>query len=585
MSVQRNKKVIRRVSSYLLEHKFLFFLTLTLACVMTVLSVFVPTLIQKVLDTIFLSEGNSNGYLIQGVSMIALMFFCKELLNSLRIRFNNKLEQKVILKLREDLHRKLLKLPISFYDQRKSGDISSRVVEDVQNVERAILDGTEQGVIAVLTLLGVTIMMFTQEPRLAVLVFLPLPILCIMAFRYSKISKKNWKAVREASGDLNALLVENIQGNRLIHSFSLTERERKRFRSIGEVLQERSLKAMYRWSIQGPSASFTSSLGILAVVGMGAHLLRTDPEFTTGQFFAFLLYANMFYEPVRQLVSINNLISAGKASGERVFEILDTPVDIIDPTQPVRFPTIKQDITFKNVSFAYNDRQNLVEMLDFTIPHGSTTALVGPTGSGKTTIASLLLRYYDVSGGSVLIDNVDVRKFRLNELRENIGFVSQDPFLFDATIKENLLLASPLSGEREMMEALDAASIRKFVESLPDGINTQIGERGIRLSMGEKQRITLARAILKSSPIMIFDEATSSVDVETEREIQIAISTLMKKHTTLIIAHRLSTIREADQIIFLEKGKIVECGTHQSLMEKEGKYSSFCDYQNNVIKG
>ena len=342
---------------------------------------------------------------------------------------------------------------------------------------------------------------------------------------------------------------------------------------------------MYRWSIQGPSASFTSSLGILAVVGMGAHLLRTDPEFTTGQFFAFLLYANMFYEPVRQLVSINNLISAGKASGERVFEILDTPVDIIDPTQPVRFPTIKQDITFKNVSFAYNDRQNLVEMLDFTIPHGSTTALVGPTGSGKTTIASLLLRYYDVSGGSVLIDNVDVRKFRLNELRENIGFVSQDPFLFDATIKENLLLASPLSGEREMMEALDAASIRKFVESLPDGINTQIGERGIRLSMGEKQRITLARAILKSSPIMIFDEATSSVDVETEREIQIAISTLMKKHTTLIIAHRLSTIREADQIIFLEKGKIVECGTHQSLMEKEGKYSSFCDYQNNVIKG
>ena len=183
----------------------------------------------KVLDTIFLSEGNSNGYLIQGVSMIALMFFCKELLNSLRIRFNNKLEQKVILKLREDLHRKLLKLPISFYDQRKSGDISSRVVEDVQNVERAILDGTEQGVIAVLTLLGVTIMMFTQEPRLAVLVFLPLPILCIMAFRYSKISKKNWKAVREASGDLNALLVENIQGNRLIHSFSLTERERKDF--------------------------------------------------------------------------------------------------------------------------------------------------------------------------------------------------------------------------------------------------------------------------------------------------------------------------------------------------------------------
>lgn len=583
MPTQNNPQVIRRVSSYLFEHKFLFFTTLFLAGLITILAVLVPTFIQKVLDSIFYEYDSSRFTFVEGVSLIAFLFFSKEILNCLRIRFNNKLEQKVILKLREDLHTKLLHLPISFYDKRKSGDISSRVVEDVQNVERAILDGTEQGIIAVLTLLGVTIMMFGQEPRLAALVFLPLPILVVMAFRYAKVSKRNWKAVRQTSGELNALLVEDIQANRLIHSFSLAEREKKRFRKIGLELQKRSLKAMYRWSIQGPTASFTSSLGILAVVGMGAHLLKTDPNFTTGQFFAFLLYANMFYEPVRQLVSINNLIAAGKASGDRVFEILDTKVEINNPSNPKPFPENNHAISFSNVTFSYNQRGNIVERLNFKIPHGSTTALVGPTGAGKSTIANLLLRYYDVSGGEVTINGTNVRTLALDKLRENIGLVSQDPFLFDTTIRKNLTLASPQASLQEIENALIAANAMGFVSKLPSGIDTSIGERGIRLSMGEKQRLTLARAILKSPPIMILDEATSSVDVETEREIQLALSRLIMNQTTLIIAHRLSTIREADQIIFLENGKIMEHGNHETLIKKFGKYSSFCSHQGNLI--
>jgi len=583
MPTQNNPQVIRRVSSYLFEHKFLFFTTLFLAGLITILAVLVPTFIQKVLDSIFYEYDSSRFTFVEGVSLIAFLFFSKEILNCLRIRFNNKLEQKVILKLREDLHTKLLHLPISFYDKRKSGDISSRVVEDVQNVERAILDGTEQGIIAVLTLLGVTIMMFGQEPRLAALVFLPLPILVVMAFRYAKVSKRNWKAVRQTSGELNALLVEDIQANRLIHSFSLAEREKKRFRKIGLELQKRSLKAMYRWSIQGPTASFTSSLGILAVVGMGAHLLKTDPNFTTGQFFAFLLYANMFYEPVRQLVSINNLIAAGKASGDRVFEILDTKVEINNPSNPKPFPENNHAISFSNVTFSYNQRGNIVERLNFKIPHGSTTALVGPTGAGKSTIANLLLRYYDVSGGEVTINGTNVRTLALDKLRENIGLVSQDPFLFDTTIRKNLTLASPQASIQEIENALIAANAMGFVSKLPSGIDTSIGERGIRLSMGEKQRLTLARAILKSPPIMILDEATSSVDVETEREIQLALSRLIMNQTTLIIAHRLSTIREADQIIFLENGKIMEHGNHETLIKKSGKYSSFCSHQGNLI--
>lgn len=559
-------------------------MTLTLAFAMTILSVMVPSAIQRVLDQIFAEGFKDSKILTNGILLIGGLFLSKEILNCLRIRVNNKLEQKVIIRIRKALHDKLLDLPINFYDRRKSGDISSRVVEDVQNVERAILDGTEQGIIAVLTLIGVTIMMFVQEPRLAALVFLPLPVLIIMAFRYSKVSKKNWKAVREASGDLNSLLVEDIQGNRLIHSFDLKEREKNRFLTCSKKLEAKSLQAMYRWSIQGPSASFTSSLGILAVVGMGAYLLQTDPAFTNGQFFAFLLYANMFYEPVRQLVSINNMISAGKASGERVFEILDEEISIKDPIKSTPFPTNKDSIRFSSVTFAYDQRQSIVKNLDFFLPSGSTTALVGPTGAGKSTIANLLLRYYDVEKGSVSIGGINVRDFSLSSLRSNIGLVSQDPFLFDTTIKENLLLASPSSSNEEIVAALEIASAWNFVQKLPEGLDTLIGERGVRLSMGEKQRLTLARAILKSPPIVILDEATSSVDVETERQIQIALNKLTKNRTTLIIAHRLSTIREADQIIFLSHGEIKEQGSHEYLLSINGAYANFCKHQESSVQ-
>jgi ABC-type multidrug transport system fused ATPase/permease subunit len=306
-------------------------------------------------------------------------------------------------------------------------------------VERAILDGTEQGVIAVLTLAGVSAMMFFQEPRLAIIVFLPLPILGWMAYQYARVSKKNWRAVRDKSGELNSLLVEDIQGNRLIQSFALMLRERKRFATVARELEKVSLTAMYRWSIQGPGASFTSSLGILGVVGMGAYLLETDPAFSNGQFFAFLLYANMFYEPIRQLVGINNLVAAGKASGERVFEILDAPIEVESPAYPVPFPLIEQEIKFSKVSFSYAERSPVVKDLSFTLAHGSTTALVGPTGAGKSTIASLLLRYYDVDEGNITIGGKNVSQLSLSDLRTHIGLVSQDPFLFDTTVRENLL--------------------------------------------------------------------------------------------------------------------------------------------------
>lgn len=553
-----------------------------MACAMTILSVLAPSVIQQVLDKVLVNGIGDGTVLVQGVLFIASIFFFKELLNCFRIRINNKLEQKVIFRLRQDLHNKLLHLPINFYDRRKSGDISSRVIEDVQSVERAILDGTEQGFVAVLTLVGVSIMMFWQEPRLAALVFMPLPVLAWMAIQYARVSKENWRAVRDKSGELNSLLVEDIQGNRLIHSFGLMEREKNRFTRIAKQLESLSLKAMYRWSIQGPGASFTSSLGILGVIGMGAYLLESDPKFTTGQFFAFLLYANMFYEPVRQLVGINNLVAAGKASGERVFEVLDAPIEIRDAGNLSPFPQKNHAISFSQVSFSYAERSPVVKDLSFSLPHGSTTALVGPTGAGKSTVANLLLRYYNLDHGSISIGGTPIHHIPLNKLRANIGLVSQDPFLFDTTVRENLLLADEGASEKDLIGALESAHARDFVEELPNGLDTLIGERGVRLSMGEKQRLTLARAMLKSSPILILDEATASVDVETERKIQQALQHLMRNRTTLIIAHRLSTIREADTIIFLENGQIIEQGSHQQLIVQEGAYANFCYLQESL---
>lgn len=583
MCCTKKKGVISRISSYLFQHRLLFAGTLFLACFMTILSVAAPSVIQQVLDSVFQNGIGNGDILFKGILLIAGLFFMKEFLNFLRIRINNKLEQKVIFHLRSDLHDKLLSLPINFYDRRKSGDISSRVIEDVQSVERAILDGTEQGLVAVLTLSGVSAMMFWQEPRLAFFVFLPLPLLAWMAFHYARVSKKNWRAVRDKSGELNSLLVEDIQGNRLIQSFGLSKREKKRFSKIAQDLEQLSLRAMYRWSIQGPGASFTSSLGILGVVGMGAYLLESDPAFTAGQFFAFLLYANMFYDPIRQLVGINNLVAAGKASGERVFEILDAPIEVENSSNPRSFPKENHDVCFSEVSFSYSQRSPTVNNLSFTLPHGSTTALVGPTGAGKSTIANLLLRYYDINHGSVTIGGQSVADISLGELRKSIGYVSQDPFLFDATVRENLLLANEDASEQELLDALTSAYAMDFVSSLPNGLDSLIGERGVRLSMGEKQRITLARALLKSSPLLILDEATASVDVETEWQIQKALHQLIKNKTTLIIAHRLSTIREADEIIFLNQGTIIEKGSHEDLMLRNGSYAKFCELQKNHL--
>lgn len=571
---------IYRVSSYLFRYWGLFALTLCLALGTTGFALFVPKVIQFAVDQLVL-EANPQ-IAIQAALLMLGCYLGRDFLNFIRIRVNNTLEQRVLINIRQDIHNKLMDLPISFYDRRKSGDIASRVIEDVNNVERALLDGTEQGTTALMMLIGITILLFSMNPGLAALVVAPLPIVFLLGYQHAKAIRISHKEVREAAGELNSALVEDIQANRIIQSFALQERESKRFIDLANKLKRRTLKMMWRWSIHHPGTNYISSFGLVAVVGMGGYLLSKG-SITAGEFIAFFAYSSMLYEPLTRLREINHMVAAGKASGDRVFEILDHPIEIQNPISPIPFKEKLGEIRFDQVNFAYADRPEVLTNFNLVLKPGEVTALVGHTGAGKSTVANLLLRYYDVTSGQVLINGQNVKDFGLKDLRSHIGYVAQEPFLFDGSVRSNMLLANEHATEAEIRKALESARAIQFVDKLPEGLDTLIGERGVRLSQGEKQRLTIARIMLRDPHIVILDEATSSVDTETEKYIQEALEDLMKSRTVVVIAHRLSTVRHAHNIVCLENGSIIEQGTHDELITHSGQYAKLWRIQADII--
>jgi len=584
--VSKTKKdknnTILRVSAYLFRYKGLFWLTIALAAGMTAMEIAVPMAIERILDNIE-TVGAVNS-LLWGVAIIAGLYLGSEVFNSLRIRVNNTLEQRVLLEMRRDLHAKLLRLPVSFYDQRKSGEISSRVIEDVAAVERALLDGTEQGTGAILKIVGITTFLFILQPFLAWFVFLPVPILLLAGIFYSRRSRKVWKGVRESAADLNSLLVEDIQGNRLIQTFGLQDREATRFEEKAEQLRVKTLHAMYRWSLYSPSTTFVTKLGFLSIVGVGGYLvLQESAGFGMPQLLTFFLLANMLYQPIAQLHGLNHLIAAGRASGERVFEVLDAQVTVDEPAVPVPLPAGPIQVAFERVRFQYPGRPPVLEDFELTLEANQVTALVGHTGAGKSTIANLAMRTHDVTDGVVKLSGLDIRQLSLGELHDKVGHVAQDPFLFEGSVRDNLTLAKADATEREVIQALEQACAWEFVAALPEGLDTNIGEKGIRLSQGEKQRLTIARVLLKNPPVVILDEATASVDTITERKIQQALERLMEYRTVLIIAHRLSTVRQADKIVVMEQGRVIESGNHDSLIAQQGHYADLWRHQSDLI--
>ena len=561
---------VPRVFAYLRRYPGLALGTLGCAILSTLMVVVFPAVTKRVIDEV-LYQGHAER-LTPLVLIAALAFFLQHGLNSLRIILNNTFEQKVIFDLRSDLYSHIQMLPLRWFDNRATGDLMTRILEDVNSVERMLIDGIEQGVVAVLQLVIVLGMMFYVSVSLSLVGLAPMPFLAGGALWYTLTAHRRYRLQRRASSAMNSLLHDNLAGIRQIKSFVREREEHARFNSVSDQLRHATLIVMRVWAIYHPSMYLIGSLGIVLTVWVGARYVLSG-AMQTGDLIAFLMLTGFLYEPINKLHQLNQLMQAGRAAGERVFEIIDEP---IEPGWEVTKPAtrVSGDVRFRDVGFSYGkEGVPALQQISFHARPGETIALVGTTGAGKSTLVNLLTRFYEYDTGEILIDGTPIREFGMRRLREMIGVVTQESFLFNGTIRENLLMGRPDATDAEVLAAAEAANARGFIDRLPNGLESVVGERGVKLSVGEKQRVSIARALLKDPPILILDEATASVDTTTERLIQEALEHLMSHRTCFVIAHRLSTILRANQILVLERGRIIERGTHASLLELSGKYA------------
>ncbi len=576
-------KTVWRVFAYLKRYPGLAAGTLACAIMGTLMVIVFPSVTKWIIDDVV--RANRPDKLLPLILLAAVAFLVQHLFNSLRIILNNTFEQKVIFDLRSDLYSHIQLLPLRWFDNRATGDLMTRVIEDVNSVERVLIDGIEQGVVAVLQIVIVVAVMFYWNAKLALLALVPLPLLIAGALAYTLTAHRRYRLQRRAASNINALLHDNLAGVRQIKSFAREREEHARFNRASDQLRHATLVVMRTWAIYSPSMSMFEAIGALLVLGFGSHAVLTG-SLQLGDLVGILMLMAFLYDPISRLHQLNQLVQAGRAAGERVFEILDEDAEpgvaaaVGDPGTATidsgyRAPIIG-DIHYEDVSFSYVDGLSALRHISFHALPGTTTALVGATGAGKSTLVNLLVRFYEFDSGQIYVDDKPVREYDLRTLREAIGVVTQESFLFNGSIRENLLMGKPTASDTELWRAVDAANARHFIERLPQGLESVVGERGVKLSVGEKQRLSIARALLKDPPILILDEATASVDTATERLIQEALEHLMANRTSIVIAHRLSTIVGADQILVLDHGRVAERGTHDELLVLDQKYAQLC---------
>lgn len=486
--------------------------------------------------------------------------------------------QKTVYNMRKEVDEKLSRLPLKFFDSRTHGEILSRVTNDFDNISTTLQQSLTQLITSLVTIIGVVVMMLSISPLLTLIVILTLPLYVLVTMNIAKHSQKQFADQQKSLGELNGHVEEMYTGHRIVKAFGREDESIETFKAINARLYTAGYKAQFISGIIMPLMRFVSNLGYVIVCVVGG-VFATRGTITIGDILAFIQYSRQFTMPIVQTANIANIIQSTVASAERVFELLDEVEESPDHANAKVIPFPKGEVRFENVDFSYKVEEPLIKNMNIDVKQGNTIAIVGPTGAGKTTLVNLLMRFYEIDAGKITIDGVDIRDIKRGALRSMFGMVLQDTWLFNGTIMENIAYGREGATDEEVRQAARAAHAHHFIKTLPEGYNTLLNEEASNISQGQKQLLTIARAILADPAILILDEATSSVDSRTEVYIQRAMTELMKGRTSFVIAHRLSTIRDAELILVMNKGSIIEMGNHEELLAKNGFYADLYNSQ------
>lgn len=577
-----NWKQMLRLFSYMKPYrKTLLPLAILMVLITTAVRLIIPILIGVyVLDKAIVDK--DTGLLTILIAAIAGLYTLSYVANFLRIRWMNQLGQSVIFDLRKHLFTHVQNLSHRFFDQRSAGSILVRIMNDINSLQELFTNGVINLLMDIILLIGIFAILFSLSPELTLAVMVILPIMFFISTSLRRNIRRSWQTVRLFQSKLNSHLNESIQGIRVTQAFTQEKENMSFFDGVNTETFESWRVASQKNAMFRPLVELTNAVGTAVLIWFGASLIQNE-TLTIGIFVSFAFYLGMFWEPISRLGQVYNQLLMGMASSERIFEFLDEKPIVSEKKEALHLDEVKGHIQFKDVVFSYDEKRTALKGVNLEMKAGQTVALVGHTGSGKTTIANLISRFYDPTSGEILLDGHDLKDISLKDLRQRISVVLQETFIFSGTIADNIRFGNPFATDEEVQRAAEAIGAHSFIENLPNGYQTEVEERGNVLSVGQRQLISFARALLADPRIIILDEATASIDTETEIKIQTALKTLLEGRTAVIIAHRLSTIREADNIIVLDHGEIIEQGNHEELMTLQGVYYQLIKAQFNML--